>query len=127
MNTLHFDTNALIALPEWVRLNHPAVQHIQNGGKAAACAVVWYEFLCGPVSEQHKNLAYAVLNGRVEPVTEAAAKLAAELFNKSGRARRLRTDALIAACAITAGAKFATVNYVDFQGFVEHGLKLIEI
>lgn len=125
MNILHFDTNALIALPEWVRLNHPAVQHIQNGGQAAACAVVWYEFLCGPVSEQHKNLAYAVLNGRIEPVTEAAAQLAADLFNKTDRARRLRTDALIAACAITASAKFATINQVDFLGFVEHGLQLI--
>ena len=92
---------------------------------AAACAVVWYEFLCGPVSDQHKNLAYAVLNGRIEPVTEAAAQLAADLFNKTGRTGRLRTDALVAACAITKGAKFATINHADFVGFVGHGLRLI--
>jgi predicted nucleic acid-binding protein len=121
---LHFDTNALIALPVWVKQNHPVVQHIERGGACAVCALVWYEFLCGPVSESHKALAFAVLEARIEPVSEQAATLAAHMFNDSGRARRLRTDALIAACAIVAHAEFATLNQADFLPFVTHGLRL---
>jgi len=38
----------------------------------------------------------------------------------------LKTDALIAAAAIRAGADFVTVNVTDFQPFVAHGLRLVQ-
>jgi len=125
VSAIQFDTNALIALPLWVRDDHPAIRRIQQGTQAAACALVWYEFLCGPVSDDHKQLAYAVLGGRIEPVTEVAADLAGRLFNATGEIRRTRTDALIAACAISACAQFATLNRADFLPFVEFGLTLL--
>lgn len=125
MSAIHFDTNALIALPLWVRADHPVILRVQNGTPAAASALVWYEFVCGPVSDEHKQLARALLAGRIEPVTERAAEIAGQLYNASGRIRRTRTDALIAACAINAGAEFATLNREDFAPFVEFGLALL--
>ena len=124
MSAIHFDTNALIALPLWVRAEHPVIQRVQQGTPAAASALVWYEFVCGPVSDEHKQLARALLAGRIEPVTERAAEIAAQLFNATGRIRRTRTDALIAACAINASAEFVTLNRDDFSPFVEFGLAL---
>lgn len=125
MSRIQFDTNALIALPVWVREGHPAIKRIQQGQQAAACALVWYEFVCGPVSDEHKLLARAVLAGRIEPVTEAAADLAGRMYNATGRIRRTRTDALIAACAISVDAEFVTLNRADFVPFVEFGLALL--
>jgi len=124
VSAIHFDTNALIALPLWVRADHPVIQRVQRGTPAAACALVWYEFACGPVSDEHKQLARALLGGRIEPVTERAAEIAGQLFNATGRIRKTRTDALIAACAINAGAEFITLNRDDFSPFVEFGLAL---
>ena len=37
---IHFDTNALIALPLWARAGHPAVTRIVEGEPCAVCAVV---------------------------------------------------------------------------------------
>lgn len=125
MTAIHFDTNALIALPMWARADHPVVARIQRGTPAAACALVWYEFVCGPVSDEHKRLAHAVLAGRIEPLIERDADLAGRLFNAGGRVRRTRTDVLIAACAINARAEFITLNREDFSGFIEHGLVLL--
>lgn len=67
----------------------------------------------------------ALLAGRIEPVTEVAAEVAGRLYNATGRMRRTRTDALIAACAISKGAEFATLNRADFEPFVEFGLALL--
>jgi predicted nucleic acid-binding protein len=123
-NLIHFDTNALVALPLWARQGHPVVERIAEGASAAACALVWYEFLCGPVSAEHIELAHAILSGRVESIGETQAQRAARLFNATGRARRLRTDALIAASAIEAGAALATLNRQDFAAFEPLGLVL---
>lgn len=67
---------------------------------------------------------HAFVSGKVEPITDADAALGAELFNASGRRHTLKTDALVAAAAIRAGANFVTVNVEDFKPFVEHGLQL---
>ncbi len=122
---IHFDTNALIALPQWAREDHAVVRRVLNGEVAAVCAVVWYEYLLGPLADGEAEMAHAFISGRVEPVMEADADLGAELFNAAGRRRTLKTDALIAANAIRAGADFVTVNVADFKPFVEHGLRLI--
>lgn len=88
---------------------------MRHGSLAPACLPVGYEFSGGPVSDEHKQIARALLDGRIEPVTEVAAELAVRLYNATGRMRRTRTDALIAACAISTGAEFATVNRADFE------------
>ena len=124
---IHFDTNALIALPQWAREGHAIVRRVLEGEAVAVCAVVWYEYLLGPLADGEAELAHAFLSGRVEPIIEADAALGAELFNAAGRRRTPKTDALIAAAAIRAGADFVTVNVADFKPFVEHGLRLTPV
>lgn len=122
---IHFDTNALVALPLWARDGHPVVRRVLAGEPASACAVVWYEFLSGPLMPDEADLARAFLQGRIEPITEDDAVLAASLFNAAGRRRTLKTDALIAATAIRARAQFVTLNTADFEPFVTQGLQLL--
>lgn len=122
---IHFDTNALIYLPQWARDGHPVVGRVAAGEPAAACSAVWYEYLCGPLAEGEAALARAFLQGRIQPVGEEDAQLAAELFNATGRKRTRRTDTLIAACAIRADAEFVTANEADFKSLTPHGLRLI--
>lgn len=124
---LHFDTNALIALPHWAREGHPAVARVLAGEAVAVSALVWYEFLAGPLAETEAGLARAFLQGRILPVGEEDAELAAELFNTAGRKRTLKTDALIAAVAIRAKAEFVTLNGADFEPFVGQGLRLFPL
>lgn len=121
---IHLDTNALVALPLWARDGHPIIARIVAGEPAAVCAIVWYEFLVGPVDETEVRLAHAFLRGNVAGLDVADAELAAGLFNRAGRRRVLKTDALIAASAIRAGAQFLTVNVKDFKPFVTDGLRL---
>jgi len=122
---IHFDTNALIALPQWAREGHIVVHRVLDGEAVAVCAVVWYEYLLGPLADGESELAHAFISGRIEPIIEADTALGAELFNAAGHRRTLKTDALIAAAAIRAGADFVTVNVADFKPFVERGLRLI--
>jgi predicted nucleic acid-binding protein len=69
----------------------------------------------------------AAIGGHIVDVDDAIAEHAAVLFNHAGRKRRLRTDSLIAATAILAGAELATYNADDFSPFTEHGLTLIAL
>lgn len=122
---IHFDTNALVALPEWAREGKDVVSRVVEGEAAAVCAVVWYEFLLGPLADDEAGLAHAFIGGRIESMTEDDADLGARLFNACGRRRNLKTDALIAATAIRANADFVTLNVADFKPFVAHGLRLV--
>lgn len=122
---IHFDTNALIALPLWAREHHPVIRQVVDGEPAGVCSVVWYEFLIGPIEATEIDLAHAFLQGRIVGVDREDAVMAATLFNVAGRRRTLKTDALIAAAAIRANAQFITVNSADFEPFVSHGLRLL--
>lgn len=122
---IHFDTNALVALPLWSRDSHPAIRRVLDGEPASASALVWFEFLNGPLIEDEAKLAYAFLQGRIVPVTEDDAELAARLFNAVGQRRTLKTDALVAAIAIRANAQFVTLNAADFEPFAAQGLRLL--
>jgi predicted nucleic acid-binding protein len=97
---------------------------VLDGEAVSVCAVVWYEFLNGPLAKNEAYLARAFVQGRIVPVVEDDAALAATLFNAAGRRRTLKTDALIAAVAIRARAEFVTVNRVDYEPFVVQGLRL---
>ncbi|MDN5936422.1 MAG: hypothetical protein L0H75_09650 [Nitrosospira sp.] len=95
------------------------------GEVAAVNAVVCYEYQLGPLADDEANLAYAFLQGQILPVAEEDALLAAQLFNDAGRRRTLKTDALIAACAIRVNADFVTVNVADFEPLTAQGLRLL--
>lgn len=123
---LHFDTNALIALPVWSREGKAVVQRVAGGEPAAVSSLVWYEFSTGPLADNEAAMASAFLQQRILPLSQADAELGAELFNRVGRSRAFKTDALIAAVAIRARAEFITLNTADFEPFREWGLNLAD-
>lgn len=116
----------MVALPLWARNGHPAVQRVLGGEAVAVSAIVWYEFLIGPLEPEEADLARAFIQGRILETSEADAELAAQLFNTAGRQRTLKTDALIAAAAIRADAELVTLNNADFLPFTEQGLRLMD-
>lgn len=98
---IHLDTNYLIRLlvansaeavrvDRWLILGHPL----------AASAIVWSEFLNGPVTPAEVNYVEAVIESRIMSFGKAEAALASELFNKTGRRRGSRFDCLIGATAV---------------------------
>jgi predicted nucleic acid-binding protein len=120
------DTNYLIrgliagsreasALTAWVR----------DGETLVAPSIVWYEFLCGPVTPMQVCTMRAFLRD-VVAFDDAQALTAAELFNATGRKRALRVDAMIAATAMVLDATLATSNHEDFAEFAPSGLRLQE-
>lgn len=124
---IHLDTNVLIALPLLARQRHPLTQRIAAGEPAAASALAWFEYVCGPLAESEQQLVRAVLGARILEVDEGVAERAAALFNHAGRRRSLRTDSVIAATAILAGAELASYNASDFAPFAVHGLTLLAL
>ncbi len=96
-----------------------------GGEELAAAAVVWYEFLSGPVNSR-QVAAIAGLVRTLIPFDDAQAETAARLWNAAGRRRTLRVDAMIAAAAIHAQATLATGNREDFEPFAALGLRLAE-
>lgn len=90
----------------------------------ATTAVAWMEFITGPVSAEAIDTMRFTLNDRIVAFGSDEAEIAAQLFNAGGRRRNQRYDSMIAAAAISLGARLATRNLSDFQAFVPHGLKL---
>ncbi len=88
-------------------------------------SISWYEFASGPVDAEGIEIIRSALSDRILPFDAAAAREAAGLFNRAGRPRRLRVDAMIAATAIVAGARLATANQTDFRAFTAMGLELV--
>ena len=120
------DTNYLVrGLVKGARESGELVQWRRAGEVLLSAAPAWYEFLCGPVNVQQIRIMRAFLSGGIVSFEEVQATEAARLFNAIGRIRRLRTDTMIAATAIVAGARLATSNREDFKVFVPHGLMII--
>jgi predicted nucleic acid-binding protein len=118
------DTNYLIlGLAPGSDESRRLIAWARAGEALIAPAVVWYEFLCGPVTASQIAVARAFLQ-EIVGVDERCAIEAAHLVNSTGRARRLRVDALIAGTAIAFNASLATGNRADFEHFVAHGLQL---
>jgi predicted nucleic acid-binding protein len=120
------DTNYLIRLlipetPESRRVK----KWLKHGEKLTTSSIAWYEFLCGPVGEEEIRTVRSCLQGGIIAFEEAQITEASRLFNATGRTRRLRVDAMIAACAVTADIPLATDNQDDFGAFVKHGLILV--
>jgi predicted nucleic acid-binding protein len=118
------DTNYLIlglvpGSPEGDRLRRWSA----GGTLLVAPTVVWFEFLCGPVTARQADTMRAFLH-EVIPFAEPHAGLAATLFNDADRGRSTRVDAMIAATALMADAPLATNNTADFAPFCAAGLQL---
>jgi predicted nucleic acid-binding protein len=120
------DTNYLIrGLVKGTLESDRLVRWHQTGEPLISAAPAWYDFLCGPVSQPQIRVMHAFLSAGVIAFEEAHAVEAARLFTAIGRIRRFRIDAMIAATAILAGARLATLDKGDFKVFVPHGLKLV--
>ena len=121
---IHLDTSFLIpALIPDTQQDQQVRNWVSEGEVIVISAVVWAEFLCGPLSQSDLNAALQIVEGYLDFTTEHAA-IAARLFNATGRRRRMMVDCMIAAVAIAEGAPLATVNTGDFGRFTEHGLLL---
>ena len=122
---IHLDTNYLIGL---VTVPSPfkaeLVAWMSAGEKLAVSAVVWSEFLNGPVTRQQVHDASVIVESRIVVFGFLEAEMAAKIFNQTGRKRTTRTDCFIAATAICARAALATENRKDFMPFVAAGLQL---
>ena len=121
---IHLDTGFLIrALVAGSPEDRILQAWIRNGETLGISAIVWAEFLCGPLEESHLNLTARVVSVRV-PFTEDNALVAARLFNESGRRRGSFVDCMIAATALHMRASLATTNPSDFRRFEVAGLTL---
>jgi predicted nucleic acid-binding protein len=111
------DTNYLIrGLISGSREAGDMMRWARQGERLAVSTVVWYEFLCGPITTEQRTAMQAFLDEWL-PFDEMQAQEAARLFNAAGRPRALRVDAMIAAAAIIARARLATANREDFAPF----------
>jgi predicted nucleic acid-binding protein len=122
---IHVDTNLLIASIDpsheharvWTRL-------VMVDEPIAASAVAWTEFRSYSISSNQLLAVEQLLLGGIVAYERAHADLAGELFRKTKTKRKNRLDSMIAATAILAGAKLATLDQRDFQPLVSLGLEL---
>jgi predicted nucleic acid-binding protein len=125
VSPVHLDTNYMIAYAG--EANADVVirfeKWILEDRKFCCSAMVWAEFLCGPVLSEEIAAMETLLHA-VAPVTPELASEGARLFRETGRRSRSLPDCIIAATAIAAKAPLATNNRDDFAPFVPHGLKL---
>jgi predicted nucleic acid-binding protein len=118
------DTNYLIlGLVSGSRESREIAAWFAAGEQLVAPTLVWFEFLCGPVTRAQVRTMRAFLHELV-PFDEPQAITAAHLFNAAARKRSTRVDAMIAATAIVADAALATNNATDFLPFRDSGLRL---
>ena len=117
------DTNYLIlGLVAGSRESGELAAWVAAGEQLVAPSLVWFEFLCGPVTEAQVRTMRAFLH-ELTPFDEPQAIVAAHLFNAAPRRRSTRVDAMRAATAIVADAALATNNAADFLPFRESGLR----
>ena len=121
---IHLDTSFLIrALVPGSSEDQRLRRWSRSGEIIGLSAIVWAEFLCGPLNSHHAELVKVVV-GQPLPFLPQDAESAARLFNLIGRRRGTLMDCMIAAAAIRKGASLATSNVEDFRGLQPHGLRL---
>lgn len=122
---IHLDTNVLIAMGDPGSKAAAACRTwLESGESLAMSALAWTEFCCGPLPASKLRAAEALL-ASIEAYLPADAELAARLFNRSGRRRGSMVDCMIAATAIRCRSTLATLNLVDFEPLIPHGLALV--
>ena len=124
---IHLDTNFVImSLVPGTTQDTQLRDWLAAGETVGVDAIVWSEFLCGPLTPQQRISAEALFQD-VQPFVARDAALAAELFNAGGRRRGSLTDCMIAAVCIRQNVPIATANVADFQPFVAAGLKILSV
>lgn len=107
-------TPEAIQLTEWCTASAPM----------ATSALVWCEFVTGPITGREIDLAWNLIKKRVISFSYEQSLLSAHIFNTLGRPRKQRIDIMIAATAITHQATLATLNLKDFEKIQPFGLQL---
>lgn len=102
-------------------------QQLAQGEEIVVSFIVWYEFLVGPIDQNDIDFILGFL--AVGPILfdKTIAEQSAKLFNQTGRSRKRKTDAMIAATALASGGRIATGNVQDFGCFAPFGLVPIQI
>ena len=127
MSRVHLDANVLVALSDpALPLFATVAEAIARGDQMETSVIAWHEYARGPLLPEDQVRTARLLEDRIVALTRQMAELAARLFNETGRRRASTADCLIAAAAIKAKAKLLTDNVADFEGFVQHGLSLLE-
>lgn len=122
---IHLDTNylALLKLADSVEARRTAAWIVQRA-ELGTSTIAWTEFLCGPLNLGEDRDVRGIVGAPV-PFEEQDARLAAELFNRSGRRRHSLADCQIAATAIRSQAWLATGDVAGFAPFSAAGLRLL--
>ncbi len=121
---IHLDTSLLIrALVPGSSEDHRLRRWLRAGETIGVSAIVWAEFLCGPLDSHHVELVKVVIGESLAFLPQDA-QSAARLFNLLGRRRGTLIDCMIAATAMREGAALATSNVEDFLRLEPHGLRL---
>ena len=122
---IHLDTSFLIrGLIKGSAEDRRIRRWLKDGEPLGLSAIVWAEFLCGPLGDGSIDAAREVFGAPVG-FSGTEAELAAELFNLSGRRRGTLPDCMIAAVAMSHDSALATSNGDDFRRFAPQGLCLI--
>jgi len=122
---IHLDTSFLIrGLVPGSAEDRALRKWLKEGERLGMSAVAWTELLCGPLAENHRDLASQVISERLS-FNEEDAVVAARLFNESGRRRGSLVDCMVAASALRAGEPLATANVSDFRRFTTQGLVVL--
>ena len=87
-------------------------------------AIVWGEFLCGPVTPNEIVLARQLVVS-VDPVLPQDAEQAASLFSQTGRRKHSLADCMIAAACLRLNVPLATDNLADFNPILPFGLRVL--
>lgn len=122
---LHLDTNFLIFGADPAHRAHQQLGEWMAAGEViGVAAMAWAEFRCGPLALDLLNAWQGLLAGNIIAMDRTTAERASDLFSLTGRRSRSLPDCLIAATAMNAGARLATLNRADFAPMEKFGLRL---
>jgi predicted nucleic acid-binding protein len=99
---------------------------VRSGERVSCSVLVWAEYLCGPLSNEERELSWQLIEGSPIPLESFAAELSAQFFNSTGHRRGSLADCLIAATAVSHGATLLTLDSRDFLSFQPLGLRLAD-
>ena len=114
---VHLDTSALIdALTGPRRSLDRLIALADQGHRAVLSSIVLYEWLRGPRTRADLAAQEALFpSEQTVGFGPAEAATAARLYQQVARARGREIDLAVAACALTNGAAFWTLNSADFR------------
>jgi predicted nucleic acid-binding protein len=120
----HLDTSFLVrALSAGTTEAARLQAWVREGEPLGISTPAWAEYLCGPMPQGVVDDVSSLLKEPRSFGTDEA-RLAAHLFNESGRRRGTLVDCMIAAIAIASDATLATSNPSDFRRLEPLGLRL---